>query len=212
MAENGEDALNTSQPELIHMLWNLLICCFSLRRKALFLFFSFIPANVMQMSTFFVMCKWCWILVGKLSLKDGSVKSATSERLNPLPFDGLNGEKNPGMSKRDRYPPVLKSLIARGPGCDPEAGARPGWHPVARGDIMIWSQPKTAQADGHLEPCQPPVWLWHCHSSTWLGYRDFTQTHVCAQIQTPNPPLWGKNSGHASLSLPRRTAGSPQFS
>lgn len=43
MAENGEAALNTSQPELLHMLWNLTVCCHSLMRKAMrcFSYFNF---------------------------------------------------------------------------------------------------------------------------------------------------------------------------
>lgn len=35
MAENGKAALNTSQPELLHMLRNLPVCCLSLMRKAM---------------------------------------------------------------------------------------------------------------------------------------------------------------------------------
>lgn len=45
MAENGESSLNTSQPELLHMLWNLPVCCLSLMRKAVhrFSYFNFSP-------------------------------------------------------------------------------------------------------------------------------------------------------------------------
>lgn len=35
MAENDEATFNTSQPELLHMLWNLAVCCLSLMRKVI---------------------------------------------------------------------------------------------------------------------------------------------------------------------------------
>lgn len=41
MAENGEAALNSSQPELLHMLWNLTVCCPSLMGKAMLCFLPF---------------------------------------------------------------------------------------------------------------------------------------------------------------------------
>lgn len=52
-----------------------------------------------------------------------SVKLSASEGLT---FDGLSRKKKPWMNTRERKPPVFKSLIACGSGCDPEAGTQPG--------------------------------------------------------------------------------------
>lgn len=46
MAENGEAALNTSQPELLHMLWNPTVCCPSLMRKAMRCFFPILISHL----------------------------------------------------------------------------------------------------------------------------------------------------------------------
>lgn len=51
MAENDEATFNTSQPELLHMLWNLAVCCLSLMRKVIccFLFPFFLYSPVLSL-------------------------------------------------------------------------------------------------------------------------------------------------------------------